>query len=858
MEFAKEKETCPSAGGGSSSASISEPSACSLESNISRYTKAFSLDGPAASDISSSESLSAYLKRNGYSHCYAAQESEPGSGETRSGVGASGVCGIDVADPQGCEIIPAFVCRLLEVVVSLFCDDDDDDDDDNNGGGVGGGGGAGGLRASSIARPGQGSAYLNAAKVGIERAENLNAPRKGEGCRRGSTGDDAGGGGGGNCNGNNCNGDSGDGDGNGGGGCGRSGKFGRGKGRCEPVILPFGSYSLNSHDAESDLDLLCLFPPPNSRVGPVTRDRFFSKLVEGLSSGSLGGSYEVRDLTVISKAYTPLVKFNVNGLSVDLLYAQLPPTPAGDSLGTLAGLDMSSRDATSLFDGLDGVSLRSVNGVRVTSLILECVGSGDARRQETFRVVLRAVKSWAKSKGIYGNVTGFLGGVNLAILVAWVCQRYPNAAPSSILREFFVIFSVWKWPNPVMLSPIQNCPPPGWKRSDSSVWNPLINKRDGSHLMPIVTPAYPSMNSAYNVGSAQLRRIKLEMSRAAGVVEGLLKVAEGDEKEKEKEEKKEEEEEQHEEGAATSQDAMGSATPLIGCRWSGLDWSPLFSPSSFFRSYPLYAKVTARAGSQSDVSRWINWVESRVRILIAGLDGNDQGFEVHPYGKFIDDELAGARGSSPLSFHSKSFYIGLRMSSFTNSRSPNDKVLIDLNSGSSEFLYAVNSWSGKSQTMTVEITTHGLAEIEGLARIDSGLRGVASRANRRQENDKDDHGAAVVVDDSVKERIAANESEKSKVTRSSRKGRKHGNRSRRRKNRSSKVPSSSSSSFVGGDNVVEQREQQRGEGRFGGGEGDGKATPERAMGGKGCKKRETPDGGGRGKNKVLRTVCNFR
>lgn len=110
--------------------------------------------------------------------------------------------------------------------------------------------------------------------------------------------------------------------------------------------------------------------------------------------------------------------------------------------------------------GLDETSVRSVNGVRVGQFLLDIL-EGDSTRAENFRLTLRAVKEWARVHGLYGNVLGFLGGVNWAILVAWVVKRNPGASASKLLPLFFRTFANWRWPNPVLLSNQQQAPPEG-------------------------------------------------------------------------------------------------------------------------------------------------------------------------------------------------------------------------------------------------------------------------------------------------------------------------------------------------------------------------------------------------------------
>ncbi|XP_065152779.1 poly(A) polymerase gamma isoform X1 [Paramisgurnus dabryanus] len=313
-------------------------------------------------------------------------------------------------------------------------------------------------------------------------------------------------------------------------------------------IFTFGSYRLGVHTKGADIDALCVAPRH------VERTDFFTSFFDKLKRHE-----EIKDLRAVEDAFVPVIKFKFDGIEIDLLFARLALQSIPDNLD-LRG--------DSLLRNLDIRCIRSLNGCRVTDEILYLVPN-----KENFRLTLRAIKLWAKRRGIYSNMLGFLGGVSWAMLVARTCQLYPNAVAATLVHKFFLVFSKWEWPKPVLLKQPED------SNLNLPVWDPRVNPLDRYHLMPIITPAYPQQNSTYNVSTSTRTIMSEEFKYGLTVTDEIL---------------------------------LGKA-----------DWSKLFEPPNFFQKYKHYIVLTASASTEENHLEWVGLVESKIRVLVGNLERNE-------------------------------------------------------------------------------------------------------------------------------------------------------------------------------------------------------------------------------------------
>ncbi|XP_055006487.1 poly(A) polymerase beta-like [Boleophthalmus pectinirostris] len=312
-------------------------------------------------------------------------------------------------------------------------------------------------------------------------------------------------------------------------------------------VLPFGSFAFGLNMKSSDFDLLCVEP------GFVPRQDFFTSFVEKLQA-----EQAVQILQVIEDAFVPVIKLVIAGIEVDMVYAKINRKSISDKLDLM--------DPTHL-EGMDVHSVRSLQGYRVTQEILSLVPS-----VFSFRVVLTAIKHWAKCRNIYSNKMGFLGGVSWAILVARICQLYPYTTAPVLVDKFFKVYSMWEWPNPILLRI------PEERKLSFPVWNPNVNMSDRFHLMPIITPSYPHQNSSFNVTASTQKIMMEEIKHRHSIIKEVFA--------------------------------------------NKTTWKKLFEPVVFFQNYQHYVLLRATAPTEATHKEWTGYIEAQLRHLVGILERN--------------------------------------------------------------------------------------------------------------------------------------------------------------------------------------------------------------------------------------------
>jgi len=341
----------------------------------------------------------------------------------------------------------------------------------------------------------------------------------------------------------------------------------------------------------------------------------------------------VNDCVAIPDAFTPVIKLKMRNVSIDLLFARL--AKALDGTQPEIEEELLKDD---VLKGMDEKSIRSHNGYRVACHILQLVPN-----IEVFRQTLRFVKYWARRRGIYSNVLGFFGGITWSMLVARVCQLYPHYAPSQLVNRFFRVYDQWSWTKPVMLQEVVDSANIPWA-SSLKVWNPKLNPADRQHLMPVITPAFPAMNSTHNVTETTKRMFLDEFRRGYEVVKDV-------------EAKK-------------------------------CSWDQVYEVPDFFNKHPHFLWIEVLAQTQEAYLKFSGWVESKLRILIKQLEAI-KTMIIHPNPEQFD-----LRGTDEEWSFGCGMFIGL---AFFKDQGAFAGQNVDLRPALSSFVEVINQWAEKDE-----------------------------------------------------------------------------------------------------------------------------------------------------------------
>ncbi len=119
---------------------------------------------------------------------------------------------------------------------------------------------------------------------------------------------------------------------------------------------------------------------------------------------------------------------------------------------------------------------------------------------------------------------------------------------------------------------------------------PQLYKGDSFHIMPIITPAYPSMCATFNITKSSLTVIQRELHRASETAQLII--------------------------AGRKQ------------------WKDLFERHSFFtQDFKYYLSVISSSTDKETHKVWSGFVESKVRMLVQGLERHPSIALARPFNK---------------------------------------------------------------------------------------------------------------------------------------------------------------------------------------------------------------------------------
>lgn len=339
-------------------------------------------------------------------------------------------------------------------------------------------------------------------------------------------------------------------------------------------LLPVGAYGFGNLSDGDTVDVVYLAPLQLhlARIMPVLSQNLKRRLgVKMLSPGGTDGLL-----------CSPSMTFYVRGLRVKLILSQQIP-------------DLPQPHASSVVRATCGTLARWAVGKVLCSV----------PDQTQFLFLLRLIRCWAKQRGIYGKVFGFIGGMAWAICSARVCQMHQFSDVSRLALAFFRVMSSWDWRRPIGLQDEQEL-------SDGAAASAVGQLAQvPQSRINIMLPVGAGIPAVPHVPDTTAKILLKEFRRGYKLVRQV--------------------------------------------EASQAQWSDLFEPVPFFRRYQNYLQLNFFASSEEVLEHWCIWAEEQMTDLVQIFETMRSNSDtVRPW-PFTIPFADGTWG------HSRAMFVGLKL-----------------------------------------------------------------------------------------------------------------------------------------------------------------------------------------------------
>ncbi len=396
------------------------------------------------------------------------------------------------------------------------------------------------------------------------------------------------------------------------------------------VVVPVGSYGLGVWTPASDIDCLC--------IGTFSSDTFFAlagqRLRAAVTAADGMGASSVKIIRRVRAQTGTMLELEIGGIRMDLQYCSatvvaetwpsvlvLPPTHPVFALSpqTLSKLK-AARDLYYLRKSFPETATSPVAPASPASPVSICTASN-------FRTAHRAIKTWARSRGLYAVRFGYLGGIQIAVLLARVMKLMqrdaeeaaavpPRYTVADILVSFFHHYAGFDWATRIAFDPFFH--------SQKAPYAPTSRE-------PLVILGYhrPQLNTTAAASLPSVRALAGEFRRASDLLR------------------------HHADSLDWTAFLSGGGSISGGSHLPSLVTPGLApGPAEFVRAYRTYIKLDLQYWGLSLArgTAFVGWLESRCVLLLVDLARRlpELGARIWP-GRFVDADTELDTAPSPSS-----------------------------------------------------------------------------------------------------------------------------------------------------------------------------------------------------------------